>query len=323
MKHKKWLIIYAAAMLCVAIWLGFSNQIVLAFSGIESVEKCERELTSWGTATLYGSIGDFYIANDLHESITVSGWAFAATTEENVDRKTYLIFQGDSASYQYEIKIPEGKDTLFYDMFIYRGPAITALLGLDNPNPALGFAGEFSTLGMADGEYELYLACWETETTSGVKGTGIHIRKMGATVERIDKAPEETVKLISEEKTVTQDERCASCLDLAQAQGDTVKISGWAFVKGLDSTKQVLYLECLNENGQNQCYGTSQYDRPGFVELFDDANCGYAGFDACLPLAAINEDGQRVRILLENEGEIWSSITYTISKSDEGFMIEQ
>jgi len=319
MKNKKWLILYGMVMLCVAAWLLFSSKIILTLSGMEQVKSCEHELAGWGTDEVYCSIDYFYIANDLYESVGVTGWAFAATTEENEDRKTYFIFQGDSNSYQYEVKIPEDRGVQFYQQVIYRGPTLTALLGVDNSNPKLGFAGDFSTIGMKDGIYEFYIACWENEEVHGIKSTDIWIKKEGSKIEQID-ASTQKIKQI-EEKIATEEEACTSIIDVIRAKGESLAVIGWAFVPEMDAGTQKVYLEVRDKGGERSYYACdTQYMREDVGTAFGDVRYNKSGFDIYIPVPE-TEDAWQARILVENGEKIWASNPYTVSKSSEGYKI--
>lgn len=313
------LIIYVFCMIGVIVWLIASNHLILTLSGTEQLQMINSDIKTDGNAEVLGGLSTFDIVpNDLLERIYVSGWAFSKTTEDNSHRKTFLVFKNKSACYKYEFKIPEGIDSITYNSVIYRGPAIAAALNIPIPNPEIGFVGEFSTLGMKDGIYELYIICHENESTYGAKSLDTWIQKRGHDVETIDATSLRIIPAESE-RHITEATPGVTTIDLIQVKGDAIFITGWAFVEEMDCQNQTVYVEVAETGGEYCHYACfKQHMRQDVGEAFDNEFYNRSGFDAYIPIPKTEE--WTVRILIENDERIWGGIQYTVSKDQDGYV---
>ena len=111
--------------------------------------------------TVHYHIEEFSINQELLTMIYVTGWAFIENDTESPEKEVFLVFANDQN--QYEIKM---------DLF-NRGDLKIALPDLQVPSDRVGFRQSFSTLGMKNGIYRLYMVVNESPTLVGVIDTGM------------------------------------------------------------------------------------------------------------------------------------------------------
>lgn len=106
-------------------------------------------------------IDEFSISHEMLTIIYVNGWAFIENDTESLEKEIFLVFANDAN--QYEVK-----------MDLYNREDIKKKLpDLQVPLDRTGFRQNFSTLGMKNGIYRLYVVVNESPTLVGVIDTGM------------------------------------------------------------------------------------------------------------------------------------------------------
>jgi len=141
---------YGLFLVIFFVYLYNANNIVVSFVG-ESVKEINiDEIPQKDEVTFY--IDNFYGSSSLEEKIYFKGWAFCETTEENNDKQISLIFVSDSSAYEYKMRTVNREDVVS----AYRPSK--KINGIKH-----GFAGDFTTIPMKPGIYELYIYVWEND----------------------------------------------------------------------------------------------------------------------------------------------------------------
>lgn len=165
-----------ALLAALAVLLLAANPVALALSGRgDEVRQAERP-TEYAGGYLWYIEGDLSTENATLDHL-LTGWALLADNDtdaslspdaQNPNKHINLLLVGDSACYsiatgvQTRPDIPENYSD---------EPAIKGLKH--------GFYREFSTLGIQNGEYELWLEVWENENLHGAFPTGWFYRMTG------------------------------------------------------------------------------------------------------------------------------------------------
>lgn len=165
-KHRSKTIYIAAVFLFFALLLSIDP--IISF-GNKNLEKTDRLIT--GGQEVHHWIDSITAYGDLAEKIEIRGWAFCETAQDNKGKEIAVIFSSDKFNYRVTMDLSLRSDVTdtYKDVCQIKGDMH-------------GFDMEFSTIGMHSGTYDIYLYCYENDTSFGYSFTGYKLVKIGRDV---------------------------------------------------------------------------------------------------------------------------------------------
>ena len=98
-------------------------------------------------------------------------------------------------------------------------------------------------------------------------------------------------------------------------------VDGWALIPGSDSAAQSVYVEWTDETGAAIQYTTTSTKMEVVAAGLKDARYANSGYVMSIPAQALENGRWTLRILVENEGEVWVSSPYTVEKDEENAVL--
>ena len=208
-------ILYFAAMAAIVVFLLFMNNIIAFIIGdIRSVEFNDYKTTT----TVYTGFETSNVYGSLDEAVVVRGWVFAdAPSSQN--RQVRILLKSDCNTYEVI-----GTSYYRYDDIAQAFQDILTVPGENN-----GFTVEFSTIGVKNGEYDMYIHLQEDIGYEGVAPLGQKFIKRGKDV-IIEKGyvvytphPVDSMPALSAENVHSRIET------IQITEESALTLSGWAF----------------------------------------------------------------------------------------------
>lgn len=284
--------VYLFLVVLFLIYLFSANNIISFFVG-NVVKVVDFDKIEPKDEVLF-SIDKFTEYRDLEQIVFFQGWAFCETAEENNDKEISLIFASDNASYEYKMQTSNREDV--YNAF----RDSKKIKGINH-----GFAGEFSTIPMKDGVYELHIYVWENDKNYGMVKTGKLYKKDSKGFDEFEWVSSK----IKIDLTKAKLENTTSFIDIFNYQDDGhVNIVGWAFVEKLDCENQKVYLEITDKNGKKAIYDTKSVPRADVGDGYKNPLYNKSGFYSLIPLSELEKGNTTIRIYIENAGALYGDI---------------
>ncbi len=303
---NKGILVYLLLMLVLLLWLFFSNLIIANLSGatvprkIYNVEKLLKDNVYYGIDTIQ-------VMNNLTEWMGVRGWAFVETREEVTNKQISLVLKNENISYQADC-----------NLFPRSGLREILLNSLetDIQENVLGFSIDLSTIMMKDGIYDLYIYCKENGKNYGMANAdyggsdvGIQVEKRGSKLEYYAWKPKARDDLLQ----ITQDEMAIGAVDSVEIVDDRLSIWGWAFAQDRNCDFQNVYLELTNMEGEISQYETKSAVRAAVVSEYHNEQYKNCGYRTSIPVENITDGQYKMRVLVENDNEIWTTELYSLT----------
>ncbi len=312
-EHKKiiFVVFYLALMAAFILWLTCSNFIIISIRGASKLETIDFEESLFKDDIYYG-IDTIEVMNNLTECIDITGWAYVETEVDNSNKSVSIILEGDDICYQADCKIfPKASMRKMFSQH--------RILGKMH-----GFMSDISTIGMKDGVYDLYIYCKENEENYGISNAdygasnvGIQIEKRGSTLIYYPWKAEQRSELLNPSRS----EAVVGAVDSAGVEDDRLNIWGWAFAEGQDCAAQTVYLELTDEQGGARQYTTKSAVRDSVAQEYKSALYQKSGYRTSIPVEEIDDGTYTMRAILENDGEVWASQAYRLTKQGDAVQL--
>ena len=270
-------------------YLYFANDIVIYLT------KQKNEVILRVTAP-YESSNNIFYAIDKSEinttdknMIQIAGWAFVSALNSNEKRKIKLVLSGTRNTYECNTLLSFRKDvTSGMDDQINE---------VNKENDNLGMMAYFSALNMKDDIYQLGIYVQENEKESGFTNTNIYFIKNRGQLQRYYGQVVENMKLDTGKDIVytldkfTRDEN----------NNEFSILRGAIIKKGFDTTKQKVYIQLQNEQGDLFTYSTVPYENSTFESFYNNKKYANAGFMCAIPNEALKEGAYVVSVALKTD----------------------
>lgn len=303
--RKKRFLLYLFTMLLLLFWLFSSNLIIANLSGATVPQKI-YDTEQLIKDNVYYGIDTIQTINNLTEWMSVSGWAFVETKNEITNKQVSLVLKKENISYQADCNLfpRSGLREILSDS-----------LKTDIQENILGFSVDISTIMMEDGIYDLYIYCKENEENYGMANAdyggsdvGIQVEKRGSKLECYAWKSKSQNDLLQ----ITQEELAVGAVDSAEIVDDRLNIWGWVFVQNKNCDSQNVYLELINDEGQICQYETKSAIRTAVVSEYHNEQYKNCGYRTSIPLGNLPDGQYKMRVLVENNEEIWTTEIYLL-----------
>ena len=293
-------------MLILIIWLFSANSVIARISGLSS----PRKITISDFESMRDIPGRFAIdsfqCDNILGNLSLGGWAFAYTEEDNSNRTVSIILKDNYRCFE-----------LPFDSYTPRADVIQAYSLRHNFNNMLGYGGDFSLATLDQGTYDIYFYCYENDTDKGKIDTNLKlvVTKDGCEYSRrlgggdLEQWTSERVEPIL---VPTNSKNNLMTIDVAGLERDKIIIKGWSLVEGQDSTNSNIYISLRDENGNVFQYTTKLIKRPDVADAYHDTIYTNSGFATAIPVEDIANGTWTFNILVENSGMIWGSDSKTV-----------
>lgn len=155
----------------------FATNIVLSIPIKETYRLKEVKSTEYDEykRNFEAKIDTFYVKQDIFFTTEFSGYAFIPTNQASPNKEIKLVFA--SENYRYEV------DTSVIDWFFLKSMfRDKGIVGINHY-----FITRFSPIEMKNGTYELYIYCYENESTIGFMDTNRSFEKTYRTFTEVKK----------------------------------------------------------------------------------------------------------------------------------------
>ena len=109
---------------------------------------------------------------------------------------------------------------------------------------------------------------------------------------------------------VTQDIQTIGYLDKISTLDDYFVVYGWEYIPDKNCSSQEVYVEITDIDGTAKQYAAKMLTRADVARLYNNPYYAQSGYQSNIPLSDFTDGKYIVRILVENEGEIWQSKEY-------------
>jgi len=159
---KKTIILKATITVIFVLFFIFASEIALAIASKEIIRPKElREFPhEKSIKNVFFNIDNFVANQDIFYSVEISGWAFITATKEIDNKKIDLLFVSDNINY-------EIKSDLIDRLDLRSSLRENNVDGLSH-----GFISTFSPILMKNGQYKLFIYCYQNDEDSGWVDTG-------------------------------------------------------------------------------------------------------------------------------------------------------
>lgn len=289
-------------VLCL-LWIVFSNKIISIYLNRNTPITSMQNIENQSIAPVYYGLDIVEFQNGFFETLEVSGWAFSEGIE---DQRVYLLLQSDDVLYKVQCANSQRSD--IYGLYISND--------YDVNNDMVGFYANISTIGIAEGIYELGLIIADNEGYIGMIEIGKSFLKDGIQMQEIECSP---TSLELENELI---EGCNTRFAIDDIEIDLensiLKISGWGVVFGVVNTKEK-YVKIETETGINYYEVASKY-RKDIADVFG-MEYSLSGFWAEIPIEVFDEGKMAISLVLKDKDDFY--VTEAKDYSYEGKIIKQ
>ena len=299
-RNRIWFLFYVIGLLLLLLWLLFSTYAITKIVNGDSIKEVvfedirdsnEKDIIYFSTQ---GEVDFISYDGGMFDRLSITGWAFCETVEDNSHRKVSYLLNSENKCYELIPDIIQRTD-----------------IPISHPDQKVkssyvGTLGKFSLLNIEDGIYDLYICCWENETNYGFSDMYYQLEKEGDTVQIYPWRGHRVENLVE----VTQIEEPVGYLDGIDTEGEYIKIQDWEFVEGKNSDAQKVLIEFMDEMGMRMQYTTKSMKRKDVADAYNSELYLYSGILTRIPISYFTDGKYTVKILVENEGEVWQSQKY-------------
>lgn len=294
-KRKKIIKYMLCALFILIVFLNMNKIIIFFFDDSIKFHKINfDDYKQAGHAYTY--LNEFeYNQDDLQEILRCTGWAFAETSENNDQKKIYLIFKGKKNSYitdeagigvsMVQVETPGWKNT-------YGG----------NHN----FGIDVSTLGLPTDIYEIYVYVEENEHAKGIVNTGRGFKKCG--VKLYSYSVGEIVGEIDPYQI--NNSFYKGWIDSLSSTNDCIEVSGWQAIENKNSENTCYYLVFVGSNQKNVTMRIPTIYRTGVGSYLGSPDYIASGFRGALNRERLPDECGDVYVVAENEGVFYRTESY-------------
>lgn len=273
----------------------FSNNLITSIKGNNFTKTTDIFNSS---KEVFFSVDEIHFDKDIFGSLIINGWAFCETELDNTNKEIWAVLSNDKNTYKTMIELIERRDV--YQ--VYKGK-----YKIKNKNH--GYFGTFSTIGVKNGIYELGLYCKENDEDYGFTDTGIMIKKRNSSISQyMWQSVQSDLPEISKDKAVQ------SSIDIVTMNSSKkLEIKGWAFIEGIDTLNQIIYVRLTNSVGESFVYDTKAVFRKDVGIAYNNSLYDNSGFEAVIGEEVSGNGEYIVEILIKNDGKVYlSSKTYKL-----------
>lgn len=288
LERKK--ILYFTSLILLLSYLIFASDIISLFIP-NSVTKKAINLDKLKRSSVIYNIDSIEKYDDFLNTLYFAGWAFCETLEDNDEKEIWFIFKSDREIYIFKNEVVASTlDRTFKDKYNIRG----------NKHR---FYSTVSFATMKNGLYKFYIYCKENNENYGLADTGILLKKGNREISQY-KLKSQLTKITL---PIIVDKQVKCIIDSVDIIEDCFEINGWAFIDGLDTINQSVYIRLSNEVGTDAIYDTQNITRPDVGEAYNNEIYKNSGFKAVIPIDELPDDKVvNIEILVENNGSVYS-----------------
>ena len=290
-KNKKWIII--VLILVWGLLLLFLTPIILLFVN-QNLEVSYVPTDMAGDHVNY-AIDNWSYYDNIVQTITIDGWAFVETQQDNLHKTVKFVFVSDVISYEVDADLHnrEGLVKVFTDKYV--------------PKNRTGFSITFSPLGMRNGDYTLFIYIYENENNYGIKNTGREFQKYYRNFTELKGG----VLLDSKDfSKASENNSIKYNIDWCYLEDGKLDIYGWAFLENAESSENRVYLEIQKPDGTVSFYSTKRFLREGVGEYFSDNRYIYSGFQAKVPIIALGQGDNIITVFIGTDNRAVNGYTF-------------
>ena len=295
-KKYKNIIIYFSLFLVTIIAITLSNRIIATVLP-NNIITSTIDIHELRRYPVDFRIPDILIQNDIFGSVRIDGWAFVDTELANDNNEIYLIFVDNSNDENVYIHKIED--------LVFRADANQHMHDRPGIERKVGFFTFFSTVGMTNGVYDLFIYCRENDTDFGITSTFIQFEKSNRGFRRhLFSSSVETPS----GQFVDTDISANLSEDHFLETFTHLTVDGvWAFIPGVDSRLSNLFLVFADKEGNQVTVNSASIPRVDVVDHFGNWLYLYSGVQCQIPIDILPYNIISVQVLIEHEGKIFSS----------------
>lgn len=292
-------IFYIVIWVAFIVILLFSNNII-ALVNKNNIEKTNARIECFKKDQVYYATDNIDIINDIFDSFIIKGWAYCETNKENNNKSVSILLANDNQTYIKALTLTKRNDVrqVFQEKHRINGVYH-------------GIQGTISTVGVKNGVYKVYIFCKENDENYGLVDTGMLLKKYGRGI--IQYKWESTLTNIT---STLEDIQTKNNLDSANiTEEGYLQINGWAFIEGLDTADQSVYLRLTYDDGSIDIYDTQAVTRPDVGLAYKSDLYNNSGFKAVISADEVIDGDIKIEILIGRGENIYlASKAYTFSR---------
>lgn len=234
-------------------------------SNLSTVEKVDNfKIEDYSKNTVLYSVAELEMYNNLAKEVYLHGWSFIETDYDAGNREVYVILNNPENNDTYKIKMPLSYSEIEKYFKNYK---------LANKDMNYRIRGSFSTLGIKNGDYKVYIYNWENEHNYGIADTGRMVK-----VNNKPETEKNIRNLVAGNEAVFDKYEITDDIEYyigVITQYRTVTyISGYAFLRSKNKIGNV-YIGLTDKNGNERFYETYSVARLDVGLIYDVYNAGF------------------------------------------------
>lgn len=293
-----WKVVLLATMF---VYLFFANGLILKFNkNITPLLKQEIDIKQFDHSEV---IIDYSIQvyDDIFNRVSVKGWSFCPTDEDNSNKKIQLVLKSNNVTYSVEAAVFNRIDVK--NVFSNK-------TNFDNH----GFEVQFSTIEMGDSIYDIYLIDIENINVYGIKKLGTYVKNKDTFEDftQSSVASEGIPISFFQENGLKFTETQCDIMSPMILKDKMIEIKGWANLKGQKSDNVDIYVK-VQSGGETLCYKAIKQMRMDVAQEFSNDYLE-SGFLCRIPLQQVrNPDNITMSLYLRSDEMYSASQEYHLS----------
>lgn len=281
--------------LVIGIWLLCSNTFMgWAFNQRKGIKiNQDIDLPQEGLLPVVFSIDEIRKADDIFESVQISGWGVCPGTKGEPEQKISILLQNDKKNYEIDTE-PIGR------------VAIKSTLrdwGINITGDYHGFSSNFCPSFIRDGQYHVQIICREDNKIVGVEATKFILKKnngeitvdseLSSQIKNLNLAGAEPVKL-------------KWSVDYVGQENEYFVIRGWILPDEKNFQTATKIVSIMEDTGQYKIYSVNSFPRTDLLQFADIQSCKNAGFEVKIPFNNIRKDAKlKIDFYIQDENRIY------------------
>lgn len=296
---KKRSVILIAVLIIFLIYLLFANQLVLYATGKQHDVIKVNELPEINDRPIFYDFDNTYSLDNLTEEYFIQGWVFCESESmgipyegsvsfENLDKKVTLYLISDNNVYKIETKKISRLD--IWEVF----NVSKNIHGMYH-----GYNARFSTIGIKDGIYDLYILTEENEHDKAFNICNASFEKKGTRFYKRSNEPVTGIENI--EKTDME-----FYLDGVYADSGALMLVGWGLSPKLEMKNALKYIQVTNADGDTHIFRSYDQYRGDIVEAYNN-NYAMVGYSCQIPLEYLTDGTNIIRLIIFDNNKYYIS----------------
>ena len=302
MKKNKKYILPIIAVFILLVYLLFADKLILILCGKSNDIKHIDSSSVMTTGKIYSAFDNMYSLDNFTHDYYIQGWAFVPSDSlgeynerqvayENLDKKITLYLKSSKDSYE----IPTEPVSRLDITWTFKDTA--NVHGVYH-----GYSAAFSTVGIRDGIYDLYIRSDENEKDWGIGNSGTRFLKDGKNFYLYDGNDDSEIT----DNPIVRDMEFHIDGVFSETSGQ-LGYEGWGLCPELDPAESQAYIKVTDILGEYHYFTAAGQFRQDLADAFQVDSYAMAGIKGAINIKSFAEGELSLQLIIENNGNYYES----------------